>query len=459
VAGKITDRSEVTFGIRTFTVNAEEGLKLNGEPMKLRGGCVHHDHGGLGAAAYPAAEERKIRLLKETGFNSVRTAHYPPSLALLEACDKLGVIVMDEAFDMWNKPKTVSDYSLWFADWWKRDIDAMVLRDRNHVSVLSYSIGNEIIERDCSSDGAKWSRLLSDEIRRLDSTRYVTSGICGMWNRHDSIDPEDYWEEHSKKYSINCSGDPDSEWDKQTYGYMKPLDIVGYNYIFPRYELDHQRYPDRVIWGSETHSLRFYDSWHTILKCNHVLGDYTWTAIDNLGEAGAGKGVWARDGYLPGIVLQPYPWRTCFQGDLDLCGYRRPQSYFREAIWIGKTLPRIFTVHPEHYGEGFSGTGWHWYDVLDSWSFEDQYIGSPVECQVYTEDDEVEFILNGRKVAIVKPEKAIARADINYEKGVLTAVAYKAGKETGRFSLKTVGAAQKIEVKAENNTFKVTSNN
>jgi beta-galactosidase len=183
-----------------------------------------------------------------------------------------------------------------------------------------------------------------------------------------------------------------------------------------------------------------------------VLGDFTWTAHDNLGEAGAGRFAWARDGHIPGISIAGWPWRTCYQGDLDLCGYRRPQSYFREAIWLGNTEPRIFTTHPEHVGEGFSGTGWHFYDVHDTWTFDDKYIGKPVKAEVYTDADEIEWILNGNSLGRTAPEKAIASIEIPYEKGELTAVAYKAGKECGRSSLHTVGKPTALRLSPEKKT-------
>jgi beta-galactosidase len=148
------------------------------------------------------------------------------------------------------------------------------------------------------------------------------------------------------------------------------------------------------------------------MKNNHVLGDFTWTAYDNLGEAGTGRFLWERDGFIPGISLADYPWRACYQGDFDLCGFRRPQSYFRESIWVEDCEPKIFTTHPEHYGEGFSGTDWHWYDVHDTWTFDDKYIGKPVKVEVYTDADEIKFILNGKDIASATPIDGIATADI-----------------------------------------------
>ena len=441
--GNLLDDGETAFGIRSVEISAERGFVLNGRARKLRGGCIHHDHGVLGAASFPAAEARKVRLLKEAGFNALRIAHNPPSLALLEVCDLMGIIVMDEAFDMWNRPKTPNDYHLFFADWCERDISYMVKRDRNHPCVLSYSIGNEIIERDGNSDGIYWAEKLIAAIKKYDTTRPTTSGIQGFWTATSPLDPPDYAALRLSRYP---NGD---SWQQRTEKLMSKLDIAGYNYQYPNYESDHERYPDRVMWGSETHTLQFFNSWSIIKRVPYVLGDFTWTAIDNLGEAAAGEGSWARDGIIDRIGIKPYPWRTCWQGDLDLCGYRRPQAYFREAIWIGGKEPHIFTTHPVHNGDRITGGGWHFYDVCDTWTYPDEYLGTPVRCEVYTDADEIAFILNGKEVARATPEKAIAAADIPYEKGTLTAVSYRDGKEESRFTLETVGAPAAVRVEAE----------
>ena len=453
VAGQETDTAEVTFGIRTISADAERGFLLNGKPMKLRGGCIHHDHGVLGAAAYPAAEVRKLSRLKAAGFNALRIAHNPPSLALLEACDRMGLLVMDEAFDMWNHEKTTCDYHLWFADWWARDLSYMVLRDRNHPSVISYSIGNEIPERDGRSKGAEWAKKLADEIRKYDATRLVTSGVCGMWESPEDIDPDDYKADFYGGYPDVGAGAPNTSWAERTEGYFAPLDIAGYNYIYERYAFDRTRFPGRVIWGSETHTLNFYKSWKAVLENDHVIGDFTWTAYDNLGESGAGRFAWARDGKVEGLTNVSYPWRACFQGDLDLCGYRRPQSYFREAVWIGGTAPRIFTTHPEHYGEDFSGTGWHWHDVNETWTYPDAYLGKPVKVEVYSDADEIVFYLNGKEAGRAVPTEGIAYCDIPYEKGTLEAVAWMGGAECGRYAIHTVGAPAKVLVEPEQAQF------
>ncbi len=453
--GETADTAETTFGIRSISADAKNGFLLNGKPMKLRGGCIHHDHGVLGAADFPAACTRKLSRLKASGFNALRIAHNPPSLQLLETCDRLGILVMDEAFDMWNNLKGGNlNYHLWFADWYARDIASMVRRDRNHPCVISYSIGNEIPESDGRSNGDEWSARLAAEIRSHDNTRLVTSCTYLMGVRTDASDPEDYKKDLFSHFDGPETNSPDNNWATRTEGYFAPLDMAGYNYAYNRYKPDHERFPERVMWGSETHAIRFYTSWNIVKECSWVIGDFTWTAYDNLGETGTGRSQWARDGYIPGISLSGYPWRSCYQGDLDLCGYRRPQSYFREAVWIGGIEPKIFTTHPEHYGEGFSGTGWHWYDVLDSWTFEDRYLGKPVKCEVYTDADEIEWFQNGKSLGRSVPDKAIASFTIPYEKGEIAVIAYKDGRECGRSSLHTVGAPAQIAVTAETDRIK-----
>jgi len=453
---EVTDTFEQIFGIREIRYIAGKGMTLNGKSIKLKGGCIHHDHGALGACSYPAAEERKVRNLKNAGFNSLRLAHNPQSTAFMEVCDREGILVMDEAFDMWVSAKRSNDYHLWFADWWARDISYMVKRDRSHPCIVSYSIGNEIHEAHGYSNGAEWSKKLADEVRKYDTSRPVTSAVCGSWETTDMLGddaPEDYREVFMRGYTDlgNNPNDPDSEWDKRTYDFMKPLDIVGYNYAYGRYGIDCERYPERIIWGSETHAITFYDSWKAVMENPNVLGDFTWTAHDNIGETGAGRGEW--DAYpdtpLVPLVLDEYPWRTCWQGDLELTGVRRPQSYFREAIWRENTEPKIFTTHPEHNGHTFSGTGWHWYDVCDTWTFDDKYIGEKVKTEVYTSADEIRFILNDKEVGTAKPEKGIASLEILYEKGELRSEAIKDGKVINTSTLKTVGKASKIVITPE----------
>ncbi|MBQ9773690.1 MAG: DUF4982 domain-containing protein [Clostridia bacterium] len=450
VNGEITDTDETKFGIRTIHADAKNGFSLNGRKMKLKGGCMHHTHGVLGAADFPEAVERQIRQLKAAGYNAIRSAHNPPSTTLLEVCDRLGMLLMDEAFDMWRVSKTILDYNQWFEYCWADDIMRMVKRDRNHPCVISYSIGNEIEEIHSISDGGNFAKKLVDRVREFDNTKFVTTGGRSLFRRLDEKDPEDYQRFFNRGYPDSGYGEIESSWNLRTEQFFAQLDIVGYNYLYYRYENDKQLYPERVIWGSESRMQHFYDSWKATVENDNVIGDFCWTCYDNLGEAGTGRFDWARDYVHNGLSLGDFSWIACYQGDFDLCGYRRPQSYYREAIWQeDKTEHKIFTTHPEHFGEGFSGTTWHWYDVHETWTFSDEYLGKPVKAEVYTQCDEVVWILNGRELCHSVPEKAIASATIPYERGSLEAILYKDGKEYARCEVHTVGAPARLTISAE----------
>ena len=226
---KIIDHVVTNFGVRSINITAEKGFLLNGKPIELRGGCVHHDNGPLGSATIDRAEERRVELLKQFGFNAVRTSHNPPSQQFLDACDRLGIIVIDEAFDQWERAKNPQDYHLYFDTVWKKDIDAMVLRDRNHPSVIFWSIGNEINER-ADAPGLVIAKNLRDEVKRLDNTRPVTEAICLFWDH------------------------PGYQWDTTAAAFAL-LDVGGYNYLLKNYETDHTKYPERVMMGTESFPL------------------------------------------------------------------------------------------------------------------------------------------------------------------------------------------------------------
>ena len=259
--GRVVDEIETPFGIRTLAWSAEKGLLLNGKSIKLVGGCVHHDNGPLGAMAFDRAEERRVQLLKAAGFNAVRTAHNPPSPAFLEACDRLGLLVFDEAFDTWKASKAKFDYGRNFDEWWQRDISAMVERDRNHPSVIFWSIGNEIpevlVER-----GPAMAKQLAAEVRSLDTSRPVTEA-----------------------FPTSTSGEyPDAV--------ISNLDIVGYNYnLATHHEDDHRRLPSRIMMTTESFPREAFKEWALAKDNPYVLGEFVWTAMDYLGESGIGS--WA----------------------------------------------------------------------------------------------------------------------------------------------------------------------
>lgn len=441
---EILDTAEDTFGIRTIEADAVHGFRLNGKQINLKGGCVHHDNGFLGACAYPKAEERKIRLLKQAGYNTVRISHYPPSMEMLKICDRMGMLLMDEAFDVWRMGKMPMDYHLYFEDWWERDIEAMVRRDRNHPCVITYSIGNEITERDGSNDGAQWSKKLTAKVKELDDTRFVLSAICGVFPEKDTDEEE---AGGGGNFDLNLLQN-NSIWNEATREFCEPLDIVGYNYLRDLYEESHKLFPDRVMMGTETHAFTTYDFWKKVEDLPYVIGDCIWAAVDYMGEVGVGKVYWEND-HEEFNFMTPYPWRTSWQSDIDLTGEQRPQSVYREIMWGNTGKSGIYTTHPKHFGEKFKGTDWHWYDVNDCWCFEDEWIRKPVKVDVYGAGDEAEFVLNGKSLGKRPFEKLIASMDIPFEPGTLEGIVYKNGEEISRSRLVTPGAAAKLVVTAE----------
>jgi beta-galactosidase len=410
VGNQLVDRVETGFGIRTLSFSATEGFLLNGESLKLKGGCVHHDNGPLGAKAFDRAEERKVQILKSNGYNAIRTSHNPPSPAFLDACDRLGMLVIVEAFDMWEKAKTPSDYHLSFKDWWKADLEAMVYRDRNHPSVIMWSIGNEIPEMDNPMVVAVAKRL-ADYARQLDPSRPVTAAI----HTFKDIDP-----------------------------FMATLDVVGYNYAVHKYKTDHANNPKRVIFASESFPLKAFDHWMGVVDNRWVIGYFVWTAFDYIGEASIG---WR--GFPPEKVL--YPWKLAYCGDIDICGWKRPQSFYRDALW-GKNKLSIFVNAPQPSFEfnpnKADWSNWNWHDVLPDWNWTGME-GQIFKVNVYSSCEEVELFLNdislGRKKTN-RDSQFTALWDVPYQSGVLKAVGYEGGKEVNISYLKTADSAKSIRL-------------
>jgi beta-galactosidase len=448
VDGSVVDTEKTSFGIRSITIDAENGLRLNGVPMKLKGGCIHHDHGPLGAAAFDRAEERKVELLKSAGYNALRSAHNPPSPALLEACDRLGFLVLDETFDAWTVAKTPNDYHLQFEDWWQRDTAAMVKRDRNHPSIFMWSIGNEIMEGLGSPSGAELSRRQADYVRSLDSTRPVTSALMGDFLAlMETGDMSKIFELPPAQEDLQKD-----RWAQMTANFCKALDVVGYNYQPQRYAVDGKKFPGRVIAGTETWGHMSYYFWTETMRLPYVIGDFIWTAMDYIGEAGFGAVSF--DG-KPSMGA-PYPYHLYGCGDFDLIGIKRPQSYYRELLWGVRSAPFIAVLNPELFGKNIAFNPWAWEPVLDTWTFPGQE-GKPTQVDVYSIDDEVELFINGVSVgrkpagAAVK-NKAIFK--VNYQPGTVEAIGYKGGKETGRFKLVTASAPAALRLTLDRSLIK-----
>jgi len=443
VAGEVVDAETTTFGIRSISVDAKNGFRLNGRPLKMRGGCLHHDHGLLGAASYDRAEERKVELLKASGFNAIRSAHNPPAPALLDACDRLGMLVIDETFDCWRMGKNPHDYHLYFEDWWQRDTESMVKRDCNHPSVVMWSIGNEVPERKGVSDGYAWCARQADFVRGLDGTRPVTAAVHTLFEEEIAAHSPGSGLSEDMIGGQNCApgGPEDDRWGDVTAPFFESLDVAGYNYINNRYEYDGDRFPERIICGSETFPLQAFESWTDTERLPNVIGDFVWTAIDYRGESGIGK-VSFGDSALPFFAQDQWPHHLASCGDLDICGFKRAQSYFRDILWGIRSEPYIGVLHPGRCGEKVSFSPWGWEPVSDTWTFPG-WEGKPTRVEVYSADDEVELVLNGVSLGrqpAGAAQKNRAAFEVTYEPGTLVAVGLKGGKEASRTTLVTAGA-------------------
>jgi beta-galactosidase len=455
------DNATATFGIRRLQLDPRRGLRVNGEPVKLRGACVHHDSGILGAATFPAAEDRRVRLLKAAGFNAIRSAHNPASTALLAACDRHGVLVIDEAFDMWQSGKSGFDYSLGFQANWERDIEAMVAKDRNHPSVIMYSLGNEIIEAGTPA-GAATGRDLAEKVRALDPARFVTNGVNGLLAAMDDVRAQ--LAEHRKAAAedagintlMNAVGELMARVatmpavTTRTAESFGVLDVAGMNYLQGRYELDRGLFPNRVIVGTETAPPEIDRLWRLVLGNAHVLGDFTWTGWDYLGEVGVGRAQYLAPGDMPSFEAA-YPWIAAWTGDLDITGTRRPASYYREIVFGLRNAPYIAVQRPEHHGKAAMLGQWSWTDSTGSWTWPG-FEGKPVVVEVYSAADEVELLLNGRSAGRAPAGEAHrfrAAFDLTYQPGTLEAIAYRDGNVHARATLATAAGPLTLTATAD----------
>lgn len=416
--GQPCDKEVIPFGIRTIAFSANKGFQLNNKQLKLKGGCVHHDNGPLGSKAYDRAEERRVELLKASGYNAIRSSHNPPSPAFLSACDRLGMLVMDEAFDMWRQAKNPTDYHLYFDAWWKKDVENMVFRDRNHPSVVFWSIGNEIPNRQ-TPEVVSLARSMSDYVRKLDPTRPVTAAV-------NDLKPDK---------------DP----------YFATLDIAGYNYATQGdhgtrnlYGTDHARVPARIMVGTESYPLAAFQSWMDVIDNPWVIGDFVWTAFDYIGEASIGwRGYWQKQDF--------FPWNLAWCGDIDICGWKRPQSYYRDALWKENQLslfvkPPMPTFAPNPKRESWSL--WHWFDAVAHWNWTG-HEGNPLEVTAYSSCGRVEIFLNGKSLGsrnISRESQYMATWNVPYTEGTLKAVGYAGKKVVAISELKTAKEAASIRL-------------
>jgi beta-galactosidase len=478
INNKDVDSRVASFGVRSIKINAKDGFLLNGKSIDLIGGCYHHDNGPLGAASIDRAEERKIEILKKSGFNAIRTSHNPPSPALLDACDRLGMVVIDEIFDMWETQKKEQDYHLNFREWWQKDVESWVKRDRNHPSVVFWSIGNEIRET-FDTSGLRIARNLTGEIRRHDMTRFVTEAFNDFaWMRGQK-----------------------SKWD-EIPEHMALLDLVGYNYAWKRYAEDHVKYPERVMFGTETNPPLDLENYEAVKKQPYVIGYFVWTATDNLGEAGVGMAQLrdlTTDTQVPQGQVNPqgqgapgtqvvaaanapanappapggapaanagvppaappgggffrrdsWPVFNNYQGDIDLIGNRKVPSYYQYVVW-GKSKVEMFVHRPIPEGKKEVTSNWGFPDELKSWNWAGNE-GKKFKVHVYTRSQHVKLELNGKVVGeqdVEQGKSITATFEVPYEAGTLTARCFDDGKETASQILETTGAPASVRLVAD----------
>ena len=410
--GQVADRYETPFGIRDIRFDADKGFFLNGRSVKMKGGDVHQDAGSLGAAIPDRALERRVRLMKETGFNAIRCSHNPPAREFLDACDRLGMLVIDESFDKWKS----GYYTQWYDEWWARDLAAMVLRDRNHPSVVLWSVGNETREQgDMSGEGTKRLQALRAECERLDPSR---------------------------KVAVTTMPDYDRKFDKN--GFNAAVEVVGYNYQEPFYDSDHAQFPERIIYGSEVFPyysagrelMREYierNPWYDYAERDFIFGYFMWAAIDYWGESSG----WPSKGWPTGIY--------------DVCMHEKPQAAFFRAVWKDEPIVKIAVEDPGlplDRGKDM----WTWPLLASHWNFPRHDNTQMVQVNAFTNCELVELFVNdvsmGKRRLADFPNNTL-KWRIPYNPGTIRAVAWNGDQEVASDMLRTAGEAVAIRLRAD----------
>ena len=467
---QILDTAEVTFGIRMIEWSSD-GLFVNGIETLLRGGCIHCDNGVLGAATWPTSERRRIHLLKEAGFNAVRIAHNPAPSTLLDACDELGMYVMDEAWDMWFMRKNPHDYARHFLDWCDYDLRRLVSHDYNHPSVVMYSIGNEIADP-IMCEGVELERSMVDLVHSLDPTRPVTCGFNltmmvmerigqGWYAQHEGdvetslVMTEDEPPRASLLFNLTAQALGTSMTmaanlpgaDALVSPALDALDIAGYNYAQARYKPDAHKHPDRIVVGSETFPHKLPQNWALVKQLPNVVGDFMWAGWDYLGEAGAGS--WAYTAEEAGFS-KPWPWLIAGSGALDILGQPNAHAALAGAVWQTAAGPSIM-VRPVNImsGKTYKAT-WRGSDAIPSWSWHGCE-GITTQVEVYDgQAHSVRLELNGQEVATKRVHDYVARFSVEYCPGTLCAIALDTdGKELGRDQLVSASSTLHLDVAPE----------
>ena len=448
---KVLEEQRIPFGIRTLSWSPE-GFFVNGENVLLKGGCIHADNGILGAAEYEGSAYRRIAMLKEYGFNAIRSAHNPASEAILKACDELGMYVMDELWDMWFFHKNKYDYATAFRENYLQDIASLVRRDYNHPSVVMYSIGNEVSEP-VLEGGMDVAHSIIEELHRLDPSRPVTGGINLMILSRSASGTGIYDGNGGGGSSFQTEGMTSQAYnnlvamvgasmsgksllrpqvDSVSTPILDALDIAGYNYGRGRYETEGTAHPGRIIVGSETMPYNIAKNWEMVKKLPYLVGDFMWTAWDYMGETGIGA--WTYETDAMGFA-KPYPWLLADTGALDILGNPNGEAFLAKATWEEKPGRPYICVRPIREGELIKAS-WRGTNSIPSWSWYGCE-GKTAVVEVFTGADEVELFLNGVSIDRKKVKDKTASFELAYKPGILKAVAFKNGVVCGESQLES----------------------
>ena len=463
------DVQEETFGIRAVSCTPDNGLQINGEQVILKGGCIHHDNGLLGACAYEFAERRKVRILLDAGYNAIRSAHNPCSKALLRACDEMGMLVMDEYIDGWYIHKTKYDYADEILDNYRKDLKDMVDKDYNHPSVIMYSTGNEVSET-AQKKGIALTKSLTDRLHELDSTRPVSCGINIFFNFLSSMGfgvysdkkADEAAENAKKKKAVGSefyntvagifgagfmkTGATLYPCDVKTRDAYANMDVAGYNYGIKRYRHDLKKYPKRMILGSETFCADAYQFMQEAKRDKRIIGDFVWAAQDYLGEVGIGA--WEYKDYAPRFD-GGCGWVTAGSGRIDLTGKPLGEMAYTRVAFELEDLA-IAVVPVDHTKDAHSPSAWKMTNAMESWSW-DGCDGNAAKVEVYTRADHVKLYVNGECVGTKKPKNDCkVFFDTTYHNGEIKAVAYDANDNViAEKSLKTAGKETVLRAEPE----------
>lgn len=467
---EIIDMADDRFGIRMLAWDAKGGFRINGKTIKLKGGCIHHDHGILGACSYDKAEYRRVKKLKELGYNAIRYSHNPAGKNFLDVCDELGMYVMDETFDQWKLPQSPYDYAQCFEQEWRKDVTALVSKDYNHPGVIMYCVGNEITDTGLPV-GAAISKDLNELFHQLDDTRPTTIAINSMLSvlaarqaERAALETEkSAGKDKEESYGMDREKSEDKDTEEKNLGSAEVndiitllpkimasitpeslealigecinyVDIVGYNYGQNLYEGTHELAPDRVILSTETFPSRMDSNWAYVSDHEYVIGDFMWTAWDYLGEAGVGQPVY---GTKEAPFSKQYPCLTAACGSMDLTGFPESQAYYTAVLWGAYKRPYIGVRPVIHSGEDYTLGRWRLTDSLNCWTWDNQE-GKAAEIEVYSIGESAELFQDGESLGRVPLKSCRCEFKTVYKAGRLEAVSYdQDGNEIARSELLT----------------------